>query len=314
MRALSKRPISSIAFGTSFKGMIGPLKEIRRIGTCNCLGVTGRLPREFSTNVGVKRLSETRGLSSPLIPQQTHGSFKVLPGDSSGDIARYKILRQIGSGNYAQVKEAVEKKTGNRVAIKIMNKKQCGKAICLNEVYVLTQLNKRVKHQRLTPVLDVFEDQENLYIVLELLKGGELFERVLERGTLPEPEVAHILRKLVYALEALHRHGILHRDIKLENIVMRDNEDDFKLTDFGFAVDGKQHAPNMKPSKGMLAGTLGYCAPEVLKDRVYSTASDVWSAGVVSYILLSGRPPFAPPPPKHQIITKQKKKKNPKKK
>jgi calcium-dependent protein kinase len=133
------------------------------------------------------------------------------------------------------------------------------------------------------------------YIVLELLKGGELFERVIERGRLPEPEVADILRKLVYALEALHRHGILHRDIKLENIVMRDNEDDFKLTDFGFAVDkgpNQQLLPFNRNLKDSLAGTLGYCAPEVLTERNYSPASDIWSAGVVFYILLSGRPPF----------------------
>jgi len=220
--------------------------------------------------------------------------FRVLPLDPSNPgLARYKVFRQIGAGNYAIVKEGVDKKTGKRVAIKIMNKKQCGKAICQNEVYVLTQLNKRVKHQRLTPVLDVFEDQDNLYIVLELLNGGELFERVIERGRLPESEVADIVRKLVYALEALHRHGILHRDIKLENIVMRDSQDDFKLTDFGFAVDGSStQTASSRQMKGVLAGTLGYCAPEVLRDRNYSTSSDVWSAGVVMYILLSGRPPF----------------------
>jgi serine/threonine protein kinase len=254
--------------------------------------------RNFSTNLGVRRMSETRQNSIPLIAQPiTSSSFRVLPADhlATNGIARYKVLRQIGSGNFAVVKEAVDRKTGNRVAIKIMNKKQCGKAICQNEVHVLTQLNKRVKHQRVTPVLDVFEDQENLYIVLELLKGGELFERVIERGRLPEPEVADILRKLVYALEALHRHGILHRDIKLENIVMRDNEDDFKLTDFGFAVDkgpNQQLLPFNRNLKDSLAGTLGYCAPEVLTERNYSPASDIWSAGVVFYILLSGRPPF----------------------
>jgi len=251
----------------------------------------------FSTNLGVRRLSETRQMSVPMMPQPVApivpSSFRVLPVESpTGGIARYKVLRQIGSGNFAVVKEGVDRKTGNRVAIKIMNKKKCGKAICQNEVHVLTQLNKRVKHQRVTPVLDVFEDNENLYIVLELLKGGELFERVHERGRLPEPEVADILRKLVYALEALHRHGILHRDVKLENIVMRDNDDDFKLTDFGFAVDGPNQSPFNKTLKDALAGTLGYCAPEVLKDRNYSPASDIWSAGVVFYILLSARQPF----------------------
>jgi hypothetical protein len=122
--------------------------------------------RNFSTNLGVRRMSETRQNSIPLIAQPTmSASFRVLPADhlATNGIARYKVLRQIGSGNFAVVKEAVDRKTGNRVAIKIMNKKQCGKAICQNEVHVLTQLNKRVKHQRVTPVLDVFEDQENLH-------------------------------------------------------------------------------------------------------------------------------------------------------
>jgi len=259
-------------------------------------GTTAFALRNLSTNLGVRRMSEGRQLSVPMVNQPiSTGSFRVLPAEQNNPngISKYKIMRQIGSGNFAVVKEAVDRQTGNRVAIKIMNKKQCGKAICQNEVHVLTQLNKRVKHQRVTPVLDVFEDQDNLYIVLELLQGGELFERVIERGRLSEPEVADILRKLVYALEALHRHGILHRDIKLENIVLRGSVDDFKLTDFGFAVDSNPNQPaGSKVFKDSLAGTLGYCAPEVLRDRNYSPATDVWSAGVVLYILLSGRPPF----------------------
>ena len=250
--------------------------------------------RSFSANAGARALSEMRQASVPMMSPQSVpavNTFRVLPPDANSlGLARYKVFRQIGTGNYAVVKEGVDRKTGKRVAIKIMNKRHCGKAICMNEVHVLTQLNKRVKHQRVTPVLDVFEDQENLYIVLELLNGGELFERVVERGRLSEHEVSDIIRKLVYALEALHRHGILHRDIKLENIVMRDSQDDFKLTDFGFAVDDEN--PAGRQMKGALAGTLGYCAPEVLRDRSYSPASDVWSVGVVTYILLSGRPPF----------------------
>jgi len=260
----------------------------------------------------------------------TPSAFNVLDTPTSeAHRARYTLGRQIGSGNYAVVKEALDRKTGQRVAIKIMDKRRCGRAICRNEVDVLLALSRKVKHQRLTPVLDVFEDRDCLYIVLELLRGGELFERVAHKGRLPEPEVAHILRKLVYALEALHRHGILHRDIKLENIVMSDVEggegaDDFKIADFGFAVDGGEAslaapaagaAAPLSPAKpdserrasfawrrrggpatakrdGVLAGTLGYAAPEVLREACYTPACDIWSAGVVTYILLAGYPPF----------------------
>lgn len=156
-------------------------------------------------------------------------------------LSRYRLKNEIGTGNYAIVREAIDTQTGNRVAIKVMEKAKCGKATCKNEVEILLNLNRTVQHQRLTPVLDVFEDSEKLYIVLELLKGGELYDRVSKKGKLTELEVAQILRKLIYALSALHRHGILHRDIKLENIVMKNAEveeenSDFKLLDFGFSL------------------------------------------------------------------------------
>jgi len=225
------------------------------------------------------------------------GNFRVLDEPTENKLAFYRLGKQIGSGNYAVVKEAVDLRTKQHVAVKIMDKAKCGRAMCRNEVDILFSVNKRVAHKRVTPVLDVFEDDTHLYIVLELLRGGELFDRVIERGRLPEAEVARIIRKLAYALEALHRHGILHRDIKLENIVL-DAEDDFKIADFGFATEAKpaltaaQAAAAAKRQGSKLAGTLGYCAPEVLRDQTYLPACDVWSAGVVMFILLCGYPPF----------------------
>ena len=109
-----------------------------------------------------------------------------------------------------------------------------------------------------------------------------------------ERDAAIIIRKLVYALDALHRHGIIHRDIKLENLLLSASRKDmdssfnaFKIADFGYArhVSEEDEFSNV-------AGTIGYTAPEVLKQKEYSTACDVWSAGVVLYILLAGYPPF----------------------
>jgi serine/threonine protein kinase len=307
--------------------------------------------QQFSLPMGVPTTSSS-STTNPSSMEQNK-TFNVLDRPTSPNHAqRYQIGRAIGSGNYALVKEAFDRKTGEYVAIKIMNKRKCGAAICKNEVDVLLSLSRKVRHQRVTPVLDVFEDTENLYIVLELLRGGELYERVAERGRLPEIEVAQILRKLVYALEALHRHGILHRDIKLENIVMRDRTNDFKIADFGFALESKSSNNNnnmpvstttttnttgggltrsasfylpstntsatttttgtsSSPStitplsnikttnttgnnnnNNKLAGTLGYAAPEVLKEALYGPSCDVWSAGIVTFILLAGYPPF----------------------
>jgi serine/threonine protein kinase len=269
------------------------------------------------------------GLAAAMQPK----TFRVLDEVTDYKLARYRLGKQIGAGNFAVVHEAVDLKTSDRVAVKIMDKAKFGRAMCRNEVDVLFSVNKKVNHKRLTPVLDVFEDASHLYIVLELLRGGELFDRVSERGRLAEGEVAHIIRKLAYALEALHRHGILHRDIKLENIVLdQEGGSDFKITDFGFATEAprpkqqqqqqlvagslaESHGPlaQLEVSAGgglarresasaptkraiattdKLAGTLGYCAPEVLKHQLYSPACDVWSTGVVMFVLLAGYAPF----------------------
>jgi serine/threonine protein kinase len=185
----------------------------------------------------------------------------------------------------------------------------------------------------------VFEDADNIYFVIELLKGGELFDVIQANGHISEEEAAVVIRKLAFALEALHRHGIIHRDIKLENLVLTkgneyqrtpyenamqskfnndagsvkptaagqaggsystvgggdndsvwsevDEPNEFKITDFGFSQEVGQADAFDTP-----AGTLGYVAPEVLSDRTYKPACDVWSMGVVLYMLLSGQAPF----------------------
>eukprot|EP00510_Aplanochytrium_minuta_P005826 CAMPEP_0184018052 /NCGR_PEP_ID=MMETSP0954-20121128/7909_1 /TAXON_ID=627963 /ORGANISM="Aplanochytrium sp, Strain PBS07" /LENGTH=236 /DNA_ID=CAMNT_0026299419 /DNA_START=1335 /DNA_END=2045 /DNA_ORIENTATION=- len=145
----------------------------------------------------------------------------------------------------------------------------------------------------MTPIHDVFETEENLCIVLEFVRGGDFYDHVAENGRMEEHDAAVFIRKLIYALDALHRHGIIHRDIKLENILLEDKPDKdngfnaFKIADFGYAKHVNEEDLFRNP-----AGTLGYVAPEVLEKREYGPACDVWSAGVILYTLLSGYPPF----------------------
>lgn len=208
--------------------------------------------------------------------------------------ARYEIGRSIGQGNFAVVHEAKDKETNELVAIKIMDKASTPRELCRQELKILKQIHEEVGHSRLTPIKDVFETDDRLFIVLELIRGGDFYDHMIENGNLSEHDAAVVIRKLIYALEALHRHDIIHRDIKLENILLfpRKNEkegslSEFKIADFGYA----KHV-HEEDKFANYAGTIGYAAPEVLEHRQYGTACDVWSAGVVLYILLAGYPPF----------------------
>lgn len=209
-------------------------------------------------------------------------------------VARYEIGREIGRGNFASVHEALDRKTGEMVAVKMMDKSTTPRELCAQELRILREIETEVGHSRLTPIQDVFETDTELCFVLELIRGGDFYEHVTKNGRLDEYDAAKVIRKLIYALEALHRHGIIHRDIKLENILLSSSRKDmdsafnaFKITDFGYA----KHVTE-EDSFTNYAGTLGYTAPEVLANKHYSTACDVWSAGVVLYVLLAGYPPF----------------------
>ncbi|GBG29396.1 Protein kinase, putative [Hondaea fermentalgiana] len=209
---------------------------------------------------------------------------------------RYEIGQELGNGHYATVFEALDTKTGQKVAVKVMDKRTAPREICQNELAILEELSASGRHHRITPIKDVYEDSRRLYFVLELMRGGDFFERISTSGRIPEREAAAVIRKLCFALNALHEHGILHRDVKLENLLLEgklqeekdEGEDEaFKLADLGFAKKIDESDAFKNP-----AGTLGYVAPEVLRDRLYSPACDVWSAGIVLYILLAGYPPF----------------------
>ena len=208
--------------------------------------------------------------------------------------SRFELGEVIGSGKFAQVRKAVDSETGEQVAIKIMSKQTCTRAMLEHELEMMESITDDVDHQRYAPFKGSYEDDRNVYFVMELLNGGELFDLVADKGALEEKDTAAFMRKLVFAIAALHREGILHRDIKLENIVLQHRRADgeactnnFKITDFGFAQKMGQDDSFESP-----AGTLGYAAPEVLSDRQYGPPCDIWSAGIVMYILLSGYPPF----------------------
>jgi len=146
---------------------------------------------------------------------------------------------------------------------------------------------QKLKHAHIISLEEVFDEEDNIYLVLELVTGGELFDQIVARGTYTESDAANIIRQILQAVAYMHENGVAHRDLKPENLLLSaPNSDEIKITDFGLSKDFG--AGTLQTS----CGTPDYVAPEVLKGQPYDHSVDIWSIGVITYILLCGFPPF----------------------
>lgn len=141
---------------------------------------------------------------------------------------------------------------------------------------------RKLGHENIIKLYEVHESDSFIYLVLELLRGGELFERIVKKGIYTEKDAAILMKKLLSALDFMHSKGIMHRDIKPENLILKDmdNNYDVKIADFGLATIVQQNEYLFRR-----CGTPGYVAPEILADERYDQKVDVFSAGVILYIL-----------------------------
>uniref|UniRef100_A0A4W4FY41 Serine/threonine-protein kinase DCLK2 n=1 Tax=Electrophorus electricus TaxID=8005 RepID=A0A4W4FY41_ELEEL len=205
---------------------------------------------------------------------------------SSSILEKYKVGKVIGDGNFAVVKECTERSTGKEFALKIIDKNKCrGKEHLIeNEVAVL----RRVKHPNIIMLVEEADTSSELYLVMELVKGGDLFDAITSSMKYTEKDASSMVHNLAAALKYLHGMSIVHRDIKPENLLVCESPDGtkaLKLGDFGLAtvVDGPLHT---------VCGTPTYVAPEIIAELGYGLKVDIWAAGVITYILLCGFPPF----------------------
>ena len=195
----------------------------------------------------------------------------------------YIILKDLGHGSYGQVKKVKHKKMNEIRAMKITNKKTVSSKY---EIEIL----RKISHPNITNIFEIFEDSKKYYIIMEFLEGGELFDAITSIGSFSEESACQIMKQILSAIFYLHSSNIVHRDLKPENIMLlqKPQNDNYhiKLIDFGTA---KEFKPGKKMCK--FIGTSYYIAPEVLKER-YDEKCDVWSCGIILYILLCGYPPF----------------------
>jgi len=228
-----------------------------------------------------------------------------IDSESSGDLPRgyistggysnifddYDIHPTIlGTGNYGYVRECLHRSTGEKYAVKTIEKsKVMRKDHIRREIHLLRSIN----HPGIMKMVDCYEDAEYVHIVTEMYTGGELFDKIVDNttdyGCLPEDQAAKIIKSLLEAVQYLHSKDIVHRDIKPENLLFESNEEgsSVKLIDFGLS---RTHSRDNRYMINQV-GTAYYMSPDVIKGK-YDRSCDLWAIGIISYIILSGYPPF----------------------
>ncbi|XP_034391077.1 serine/threonine-protein kinase H1 homolog [Cyclopterus lumpus] len=202
--------------------------------------------------------------------------------------AKYDIKALIGRGSFSRVVRVEHKSTRQPYAIKMIETRyREGREVCESELCVL----RRVRHTNIIQLMEVFETAERVYMVMELATGGELFDRIIARGSFTERDATRVLQMVLDGVKYLHTLGITHRDLKPENLLYYHPGSDSKIiiTDFGLASSRKKGDECLMKTT---CGTPEYIAPEILVRKPYTNAVDMWALGVISYILLSGTMPF----------------------
>ena len=201
----------------------------------------------------------------------------------------YEVKNKLGSGKFGLVKLGIDKKTGQKVAIKIM-KKSTMDSSDLELVRTEIEILKICQHPNIIRLYNVFENADYLYIIMEYCSGGDLFSYLENRSfRVSEKRASTIIHKMSTAVYYMHSFGVAHRDLKPENVLMTSDDDDsdIRILDFGLS---KILGPYEKCDEPY--GTLTYCAPEIIVDEPYSKAVDLWSLGIMSYLMVSGKLPF----------------------
>ncbi|XP_040821340.1 serine/threonine-protein kinase DCLK3 [Ochotona curzoniae] len=286
-------------------------REVKRDSrlTCRTKQGGGWLLREHQANPEERKAGASTGRKTILRdepPARVEKESKMRPEESKAERPagrkprptgiltvsvekHYETGRVVGDGNFAVVKECRHRETRLAYAMKIIDKSRLkGKEDMVDsEIAIVRSLS----HPNIVKLHEVYETEKEVYLILEYVQGGDLFDAIIESVKFPESVAALMIKDLSRALVHMHGKGIVHRDLKPENLLVQRNEDKsttLKLADFGLA----KHV--VRPLF-TVCGTPTYVAPEILSEKGYGLEVDMWAAGVILYILLCGFPPFRSP-------------------
>jgi len=211
-------------------------------------------------------------------------------------VGKYELFRTLGEGTFGKVKYAVNTETNEAVAIKVLDKEKIQKQNMGAQIKKEISIMKMVRHTYVVGMKEVLASRTKIFIVLELIQGGELFDKIVNEGRFDEAKARFYFRQLVEGVQYCHSLGICHRDLKPENLLLDENGN-LKISDFGLSAlyvgDPDADGASRTELLHTTCGTPNYVAPEVLADQGYDgKKADVWSCGVILYVLLAGFLPF----------------------
>ncbi|KAJ0024358.1 hypothetical protein Pint_08536 [Pistacia integerrima] len=212
-------------------------------------------------------------------------------------VGKYEVGRTIGEGTFAKVKFAQNTETGESVAMKILDRSTIIKHKMADQIKREISIMKLVRHPNVVRLHEAWDmhifiyvlaSRTKIYIILEFITGGELFDKIVHHGRLSEAEARQYFQQLIDGVDFCHSKGVYHRDLKPENLLL-DSQGNLKISDFGLSALPEQGVSLLRTT----CGTPNYVAPEVLSHKGYNGAvADVWSCGVILYVLMAGYLPF----------------------
>ncbi|XP_055767153.1 uncharacterized protein LOC129842569 [Salvelinus fontinalis] len=253
------------------------------VGEGECGGIVSQLE---ASGLGRERHAH----SCLKVPRELLRSFP-----HSKRVGSYLVGKMINKGSFAKVMEGLHISTGEKVAIKVIDKKKARQdSYVLKNMKREPRIHQMVRHPHIVVLLETLETENSYYMAMELCAGGDLMDRICEKKRLEEREVRRYTRQILSAVEHLHTHGIIHRDLKIENFLL-DEHNNIKIVDFGLSNTLKVERESAELLNTQ-CGSPAYAAPELLAHSKYGPKVDVWSVGVSMFAMLTGTLPFTVEP------------------